>query len=75
MRDGDHEKHAAAAPETALPASAQAVSTYAMQLLFVMLLLLLLHLCICLLVDHKPHPAESLSDTVNEDEISKASKQ
>lgn len=71
MRDGDHEKHAAAAPETALPASAQAVSTYAMQLLFVMLL----HLCICLLVDHKPHPAESLSDSVNEDEISKASKQ
>ena len=62
-----------------------AVSTYAMLLLFLMLLrlrlllllllLLLLHSYICLLVVHKPQPAESLSDFVNEDDITKASKQ
>ena len=46
-----------------------------LRLMLLLLLLLLLHSYICLLVVHKPQPAESLSDFVNEDDITKASKQ
>ena len=46
-----------------------------LRLRLLLLLLLLLHSYICLLIVHKPQPAESLSDFVNEDDITQASKQ